>query len=162
MFVYGSNFFVYKPGLVLVVLGLLLTLPLSFGDLDLGAIVLSLNFQFLGVAVLTVGLQAFFLGCIAQLLFDYTGRHRERWLRIFPYTRTVLLAFGLVLLGIALAVPLVVTYIANGLALERPDAVENHLAVTGLAAVISGAQLFVFTLLLHGTAVATAHIREAR
>jgi glycosyltransferase involved in cell wall biosynthesis len=160
MFVYGSGFFVYKPGLVLVILGLLLTLPLSFGDLDLGAIGLSLNFQFLGVAVLTVGLQAFFLGCIAQLLFDYTGRHRERWLRVFPYTRTVLFAFGLFLLGIALAVPLVVTYIGNGLALERADAVENHLAVTGLAAVITGAQLFVFTLLLHGTAVATTRGRE--
>jgi glycosyltransferase involved in cell wall biosynthesis len=159
MFVYGSNFFVYKPGLVLIFLGLLLTVPLSFGDLDLGVIVLSLNFQFLGVAVLTVGLQAFFLGCIAQLLFDYTGRHRERWLGVFPYTRTVLSAFGLVLLGIALAVPLVVTYIANDLALERPDAVENHLAVTGLAAVITGAQLFVFTLLLHGAAVATTQRR---
>jgi uncharacterized membrane protein YidH (DUF202 family) len=92
-------------------------------------------------------------------LFDYTGRHRERWLRIFPYTRTVLIAFGLVLLGIALAVPLVVSYLANDLALQRADTLENHLAVTGLAAVIAGAQLFVFTLLLHGAVVATTHGR---
>jgi glycosyltransferase involved in cell wall biosynthesis len=159
MFVYGSGFFVYKPGLALVALGALLTLPLSFGDLDLGAVGLSLNFQFLGVALLTIGFQAFFLGCIAQVLFDYTGRHKERWLRVFPYTRTVLISWGLVLLGIALAIPLVVTYIANGLALERPDAVENHLAVTGVAAAITGAQLFVFTLLLHGTVVATSRRR---
>ena len=62
MFVYGSDFFVFKPGLVLMVLGLLLTLPLSFGDLDLGAVTLSLNSQFLGVALLAVGCQAFFLG----------------------------------------------------------------------------------------------------
>jgi glycosyltransferase involved in cell wall biosynthesis len=159
MFVYGSDFFVFKPGLFLVALGLLLTVPLSFGDLDLGAITLSLNSQFLGVAVLTVGGQAFFLGCIAQVLFDYTGRHRERWLRIFPYTRTVLIAFGLVVLGIALAIPLVVSYVGNDLALQRADTVENHLAVTGLAAVIAGAQLFVFTLLLHGAIVATTHGR---
>jgi glycosyltransferase involved in cell wall biosynthesis len=155
MFVYGSDFFVFKPGLVLIALGLLLTLPLSFGDLDLGAITLSLNSQFLGVAVLTVGGQAFSLGCIAQVLFDYTGRHRERWLRIFPYTRTVLIAFGLVILGIALAIPLVVSYLANDLALQSANTVQNHLAVTGLAAVIAGAQLFVFTLLLHGAVVAT-------
>jgi glycosyltransferase involved in cell wall biosynthesis len=161
MFVYGSQFFVFKPGLVLIALGLLLTLPLSFGDLDLGAIQLSLNSQFLGVAMLTVGGQAFSLGCVAQVLFDYTGRYRERWLRVFPYTRTVLTAFGLVVLGVALAIPLVVSYIANDLALERPDTVQNHLAVTGLAAVISGAQLFVFTLLLHGTVVATTHGRPA-
>jgi glycosyltransferase involved in cell wall biosynthesis len=159
MFVYGSDFFVFKPGLVLIALGLLLTLPLSFGDLDLGPVTLSLNSQFLGVAMMTVGGQAFFLGCIAQVLFDYTGRHKERWLRIFPYTRTVLIAFSLVLLGIALAIPLVVSYLANDLALQRADTLENHLAVTGLAAVIAGAQLFVFTLLLHGAVVATTHGR---
>src|SRR5918999_5827583 len=159
MFVYGSDFFVFKPGLALVAIGLLLTLPLSFGDLDLGPVTLSLNSQFLGVAMMTVGGQAFFLGCIAQVLFDYTGRHRERWMRIFPYTRTVLIAFGLVLLGIALTIPLVVSYLANDLALQRADTLENHLAVTGLAAVIAGAQLFVFTLLLHGAIVATTHGR---
>jgi glycosyltransferase involved in cell wall biosynthesis len=161
MFVYGSDFFVFKPGIVLVAIGLLLTLPLSFGDLDLGTVTLSLNSQFLGVAVLTVGGQAFFLGCIAQVLFDYTGRHRERWLRIFPYTRTVLIAFGLVVLGMVLTIPLVVSYLANDLSLQRPDTLENHLAVTGLAAVISGAQVFVFTLLLHGTVVATTHGRPS-
>jgi glycosyltransferase involved in cell wall biosynthesis len=161
MFVYGSDFFVFKPGLALVAIGLLLTVPLSFGDLDLGPITLSLNWQFLGVAVLTVGVQAFILGCIAQVLFDYTGRHRQRWLRIFPYTRTVLIAFGLVVLGIALAIPLIVSYLSNDLALERPDTLENHLSVTGLAAVITGAQLFVFTLLLHGAVVATTHGRPA-
>jgi glycosyltransferase involved in cell wall biosynthesis len=160
MFIYGSHFFVFKPGLVLMALGVLLTLPVSFGDLDLGPVVLSLNWQFLGVALITVGFQAFVLGCIAQILFDYTGRHRRRWLRIFPYTRTVLIAFGLVLLGIVLAIPLVVAYIGEGLALQRADTVENHLAVTGLAAVVLGAQLFVFTLLLHGTVVATDHDRR--
>jgi hypothetical protein len=159
MFVYGSDFFVLKPGLALVALGLLLTLPLSFGDLDLGPITLSLNSQFLGVAVLTVGGQAFSLGCIAQVLFDYTGRHKQRWLGIFPYTRTVLLAFGAILLGIGLAVPLVVSYVRNDLALQSADTIANHLAVTGLAAVIIGAQLFILTLLLHGAVVATTHGR---
>jgi glycosyltransferase involved in cell wall biosynthesis len=161
MFTYGSGFFVFKPGLALIFLGLLLTVPLSFGNVDLGVIELSLNWQFLGVGLLTVGEQAFFLGCTAQVLFDYTGRHRRRWLRIFPYTRTVLIAVGLVALGIALAIPLVVTYIGNGLALQRSDALSNHLAVTGLAAVMSGAQLFVSTLLLHGAVVAITQRRPS-
>ncbi len=51
--------------------------------------------------------------------------------------------------------PLVVTYVADDLALSSADTVQNHLAVTGLAAVIAGAQLFVFTLVLHGTILAT-------
>lgn len=156
MFVYGSDFFLFKPGVVLMALGLLLTLPLTFGDIDMGGFALSLHWQFLGVAVTAVGFQAFILGCIAQVLFDYTGRHTRRWLRVFPYTRTVLFAFGLVIAGIALALPLVVTYVSSDLALERADTLENHLAVTGLGAVVVGAQLFVSTLLLHGTVVATA------
>jgi glycosyltransferase involved in cell wall biosynthesis len=155
MLVYGSDFFLFKPGIVLCIFGLLLTLPVSFGDLDLGAVTLSLNWQFLGVATLAVGFQAFLLGCIGQILFDYTGRRRRRWLRLFPYTRTVLIAFGLIALGIALMIPLVQAYVSSDLSLDRADTVQNHLAVTGLAAAVIGAQLFVSTLLLHATVVAT-------
>jgi hypothetical protein len=155
MFIYGSDFFVFRPGIVLALLGLLLVVPLSFGDLDVGPVTLSLNWQFVGLALLVVGLQGFFLGCIAQVLFDYTGRHSGRWLSAFPYTRTALIAFGLVLAGVALAIPLVVSYVDNDFELAAIST-ENHLAVTGLAAAICGAQLFIFTLLLHGTVAATS------
>jgi glycosyltransferase involved in cell wall biosynthesis len=156
MFVYGSDFFLFKPGIVLAVLGLLLTLPLSFGDIDIGPLALSLHWQFLGVTILAVGTQAFLLGCIAQVLFDYTGRNSQRWQRVFPYTRTVILAFGLGVLGVVLALPLVLDYATSDFALTRADSVQNHLAVTGLAAAITGAQLFVSTLVLHGTILATS------
>jgi glycosyltransferase involved in cell wall biosynthesis len=155
MFIYGSDFFVFKPGIVLSLLGLLLVLPVSFGDLDLGAVTLSLNWQFFGLAMLIVGLQGFFLGCIAQVLFDYTGRHSRRWLRVFPYTRTALIALGLVVLGICLGIPLVLDYLDRDFRLSGASSAVNHLAVSGLAAAISGAQLFIFTLLLHGTVAAT-------
>ncbi len=159
MFIYGSDYFLVKTGAVLTVIGCLLTLPLTFGNIVIGSLHLSLNSQFLGVAVLAVGCQTLFLGCVAQVLFDYTGRHRARWGRVFPYTRTVLIALGLVVLGVALAIPLVVTFSSNDLALNGSDAVVNHVAVTGLAAAITGAQLFVSTLLLHGTIIATTRGR---
>jgi glycosyltransferase involved in cell wall biosynthesis len=159
MFIYGSDFFVFKPGIVLAALGLLITLPVTFGNLKLGAITLSLNWQFLGLAVFVVGLQAFFLGCIGQVLFDYTGRRTRRWLKAFPYTRTVLIAMILVLAGLALAIPLAVAYVGNDLALTSANFVEDHLAVTGLAAAIAGAELFAFVLLLHGAVAATKRRR---
>jgi glycosyltransferase involved in cell wall biosynthesis len=159
MFIYGSAFFLVKSGIVLTALGLLLTLPLTFGNITIGSLQLSLNSQFLGVALLAVGCQTLFFGCVAQVLFDYTGRHSHRWRRIFPYSRTVLIAFGFELLGFALAIPLVVRYVTHDLALDSSDAVQNHLAVTGLAAAITGAQLFVSTLLLHGTIIATTRAR---
>ena len=159
MFVYGADFFVFKPGIALTVIGLLLTLPVSFGDLHLGAVTLSLNWQLLGLALFVAGLQAFFLGCIAQVLFDYTGRRRGRWLALFPYTRTVLVAVALVALGIWLAVPLAIAYLSNDLALTSANLAQDHLAVTGLAAAIAGAELFAFVLLLHGAVVATSRER---
>jgi hypothetical protein len=159
MFVYGADFFVFKPGIALTLLGLLLTLPTTFGDLHLGAVTLSLNWQLLGLAVFVVGLQAFFLGCIAQVLFDYTGRRRKRWLAWFPYTRSVLLAMFLVVLGIGMAIPLAIAYLSNDLALKTSNLAQDHLAVTGLAAGIAGAELFAFVLLLHGAVVATTRAR---
>ena len=60
------------------------------------------------------------------------------------------------LVGIGLAVPLAVAYLDNDLALTSANFVQDHLAVTGLAGAIAGAQLFVFVLLLHGAVVATS------
>ncbi|MBV9818667.1 MAG: glycosyltransferase family 2 protein [Solirubrobacterales bacterium] len=159
MFIYGSDFFVFKPGLVLAFVGLIVTLVLTFGNLTIGKVTLSINWQFLAVAVLIVGLQAVFLGGIAHVLFDYTGRRTRRWLRTFPYTRTVLVAGLLVLAGIGLGVPLAIAYGHNDLLLTSANLVQDHLAVTGLAAVVAGAQLFVFVLLLHGVVLATAPVR---
>lgn len=159
MFIYGADFFVLKPGLVLALLGFIVTLAVTFGNLKLGAVTLSLNWQFLAVAVFVVGLQGVFLGAIAQVLFDFTGRRTRRWLRAFPYTRTVFLAVLLILVGIGLAVPLAVAYLNNHLGLTAANFVQDHLAVTGLAAGVAGAELFVFVLLLHGAVVATARGR---
>lgn len=159
MFVYGSDFFVFKPGIALTAVGLVLVLALSFGNLSIGPLTLSLNWQFLGLAVLVIGVQAFFLGCIAQVLFDYAGRKTDRWLRWFPYTRSVLVAAALVLAGFCLAIPLAVDYANNSLALTSANLLADHLAVTGLALAILGAELFVFVLLLHGAVVATGRKR---
>src|ERR1700677_3058026 len=100
-----------------------------------------------------------FLGGVAHVLFDYTGRQTRRWLRAFPYTRTVLIALLLVLAGIGLAIPLLVAYLHNGLLLTTSNLLQDHLAVTGVAAGIGGAQLFAFVLLLHGAAMAPARRR---
>ena len=86
MFVHGAEFFLFKPGMALFVLGLLLTLPLSFGDITIGSMTFSLYTMMLGVALAAVGLQSFFFGCLAHVFLDYTGRHRERWRRLFRYT----------------------------------------------------------------------------
>jgi hypothetical protein len=73
MFVYGANFFLFKPGLVLLALGLLLTLPLSFGPLTVGPITFSLHWMLFGVSMAILGLQCVYMGVLSQVFFDYDG-----------------------------------------------------------------------------------------
>jgi hypothetical protein len=155
MFIHGSSFFVFKPGLVLLALGLLMTVPLAGGPIDLGPITLSLYVAMLGLVLTTIGLTSVLLGAVAQVLFDYTGVARRRWSRILPYTRTVLAAGGLFCVGVGLVVPLVVSWLSNGFRLQDPANAENHMAVVGFTAMLSGFLLFACTLLLHGAMLAT-------
>ena len=100
MFIYGSDFFLLKPGIVMTIIGLLLTLPLTFGDLDLGSVTLSLNWQFLGVAHPRRRVPGVLPGLHRAGAVRLHRPAQPRWRRVFPYTRTVLIAFGLVVLGI--------------------------------------------------------------
>ncbi len=149
MFVYGVEFFVFKPGLIALALGLLITLPLTFGPITIGGTTLSLYSMLLGVTLTLLGLQSFFIGCLAQVLHDYDGSARRRWLRVFPYNRTVLLCSTAFLVGLGLTIQLVVTYSQNGLELPDSARTHAHLGVTGLLLMISAFMTFTFTLLLH-------------
>ena len=155
MFVYGSDFFVLKPGFVAFVVGLLMTLPLSAGPIRIGSITFSLYWMLLGMTLAITGLQAFLLGCIVQVLLDYRGRARDRWLRIFPYTRTVIAAAVTVLAGCACVVPLVWYYLSHQESLSLRASLEDGLGVTGLMLIALGFSLFTFTLALHGAVIAT-------
>jgi glycosyltransferase involved in cell wall biosynthesis len=155
MFVYGSDFFLLKPGLALFLLGLVWTLPLSGGPITIGHLTFSLNWMLVGVTAAVVGLQSFFLGVIARVLFDYQGRARRRWLALFPYTRSVVAAGVIIVAGIACAVPLLVYYIGHHERLSIAAHTQDGLAVTGLLLTVIGASLFTFTLVLHATAIAT-------
>ena len=48
MFIHGAEFFFFKPGIALLALGLLLTLPLGFGPIKIGPVTLSLYAMFIG------------------------------------------------------------------------------------------------------------------
>jgi glycosyltransferase involved in cell wall biosynthesis len=158
MFVYGADFFVLKPGIAVLALGLLLTLPLSFGPLTIGSITFSLYWMLAGVTLAVLGLQNFYLGCIAQVLYDRTGAAEQRWLSLFPYNRTMAVSALLFVLGVASSLPLVVEYIRSGLTLSTELGAINHLAVLGIMFMILAFTTFTFALLLHAVAI---HRHEA-
>jgi glycosyltransferase involved in cell wall biosynthesis len=160
MFVYGADFFVLRPGFMLLGLGLLLTLPLSFGPVTIGSVTLSLYWMLAGVTLTILGVQNFYLGCLAQVLYDATGEATARWTRVFPYNRTVALSFLAFLLGLGLLAPLVVEYVQEGLSLPGELGAVNHLAVLGIMLIILSFTTFTFTLLLQALAQVSAERRE--
>jgi glycosyltransferase involved in cell wall biosynthesis len=159
MFIYGAEFFVYRPGIVMFGLGLVITLPLSVGPIALGPLHLSLYTMLLGMTLTLVGLQSFFFGCLAQVLHDYTGRARLRWLRVFPYSRTVLLCAVAFAGGVVLDALLVAQWVSNGLALRADAAVYG--AVIGLMLIMMSFMTFSFTLLLHAAALRTTSTHDS-
>ncbi len=88
MLVGGADFFLIKPGVVLLAAGLGLMLALVGGPIAIGRVTLSLNAMVLALTMSVVGLQACLLGGVARSLYDLLGRHRTRWLQAFSYTRT--------------------------------------------------------------------------
>src|SRR5262245_47928257 len=152
MFVYGADFFLYRPGLVLLLAGLLLTVPLSRGPVQVGPITFSLHWMLLGLTICVLGLHGFYVGALARVFFDYSGKTRRHWLGMFAYTRSVVLSALAIAAGPALAAPLVFQYVRSGFRLTADIFPPTHLAVMGLLLVISGFMNFTFTLALHATA----------
>jgi len=151
MFVYGANFFLFRPGLVLLTVGSALTFPLSFGPITLGPITFSLHWMQLGMSLAVLGVQCVFMGILSQVMFDYTGAVTKKWLRRFRYTRTVVLSALLFCTGLVLTSLLTASYIEQGFSLPN---LENNLGFTGLLLMIIGFMSFTFTLILHSTAAA--------
>lgn len=153
MLIYRADFFVLKPGIALLMLGLLLTLPLSGGSISLGSVTFSLYWMFLGVTLSVLGLESFYFGCLAQVLCDYTGEHRAKWRSRFPYTPTVLFSAAVMISGLGLVLTLIVHYLNNNFTLPASTTLLDHLAVTGMLLMIVGFSTFCFTLVLHATGV---------
>jgi glycosyltransferase involved in cell wall biosynthesis len=153
MFVYGADFFLFRPGIFLAILGCALMLPLSFGPVTIGPITFSLYWMLLGLTLATLGLQCVYLGILAQTFFDYSGETTRRWFSLFPYTRTVLASAAMFAIGLALTGDLGFYYVTHGLHLV-PLPTIGYLGVVGLFSMIAGFATFTFVLLLHSTAVA--------
>lgn len=149
MFVYGADFFLVKPGLLATFLGLLLTLPLVGGPITIGPVTLSIYWMLAGLTLTTLGVQSTYLGLLAQVLYDYQGRTTARRLAMFPYTRTALISFALVALGVGMAIPLLVRWASDGFTFSEGIEPLNHLAVGGSVLAVVGFATFTFTLVLH-------------
>jgi hypothetical protein len=129
--------------------GLALTLPTAFGPVRLGPVTLSLYWMLLGVSLAAIGLQSFCLGCIVQVIYQYSSKRVAERLKLFSYNRAMAISGILLMSGLLLGVPLVIEYVHNGLRLPGASDFRNHLAVMGLLLIIAQFIIFSSTLVLH-------------
>ena len=148
-FVHGPSFFLYKPGMVLLAAGLLLTLPLSLGPVSIGRITFSMHWMLFGVTLSILGLQSVFMGILGRSLLDYSGAQSRKWSRMLSYNRAVILSAAGFVLGAMLPLPLVLEYVRQGFQLPANNLPVYHLAITGLWLTMSSFLAFTTTLLLH-------------
>jgi glycosyltransferase involved in cell wall biosynthesis len=153
MFVHGAEFFLLKPGFILLAVGLLMTLPLAFGAITIGRVTFNLYFMLVGLTLTVVGVQSIYFGGLAQVFLDYGGEAKQRWRRIFRYNRAVGASAAMFMLGLVLDLFLAVHYLTNHFTLPDPAAAINHLGIIGMMFMIIGFSTFCFTLLLHATDV---------
>ena len=160
MFIHGAEFFLFKPGIVLFSLGLLLTLPLSFGGIVIGPNTFNLYRMLIGLTLSVLGLQSIYFGCLAHVFLDYTGQARQRWRHVFRYTGTVIASGVVFAAGFGLAAAVLIHYVTHNFSLPDTTSALDHLAITGLLFMIIGFSTFCFTLLLHATEVRYGEKRD--
>ena len=151
MLTYGADFFLLRPGRVVLAIGLMIILA-GAGGLRLGPIAFSIYWSLLGLTLAVVGLQSFYLGCIVQVSYGYSEATADRWLRLFEFNRAMLgsaLLFGS---GVLLSIPLVVSYVESGYRLDGVAA-SNRLAIVGLFLLIASFLTFSSTLVIHASAM---------
>jgi hypothetical protein len=133
--------------LILLLLGIALLVPLSFGPISIGPMQMSLNTMLLAMTLATLGLSMLCFGGIASIMFDYSGQLRLQLERALPYNETL---FGCLLVGAVGAgatVPLIFTYIENDFVLPEIG-IDTHHAVLGLWLIILSFQTFIFSLMV--------------
>ena len=153
MLIHGVNFFLLKPGAVLLALGLVFMVPLAFGPLTLGRMSVSLNTMLLAMAAATLGLSMLYFGGIATILFDYSDTVRLRLERLLPYNPTFVGCALVMACGALATVPLIRTFAANGFTLPEVG-VQTHWAVMGLWLIIAAFETFIFALMVRALGIA--------
>jgi glycosyltransferase involved in cell wall biosynthesis len=145
MFLYAPDFFLLRPGIVLLAFGLLVSSVLAVGPLVIFGIGFDLHWMLLGVLAATLGYSAIQLALLARVLFDFDRDLTDRLLARLSYNRGMAASALMIFAGIAPNVALFVHWVSANFRLTD----VQYSSVFGLLLTSLGFQTFGFTLLLH-------------
>lgn len=145
MFLYAPDFFLWKPGWVLFLMGMAVTSAMSLGPLRIFGVGFDLHSMLLGLTFATLGYSALQFATIARAFYNFDPICNRRFARQFTYDRGMIASAFLVGSGVVLNASLTADWLRHGLALKE----ISHTALFGLLLILLGFQTFVFTLSFH-------------
>jgi hypothetical protein len=139
--IYAPDYFLWRPGWVLFVLGTLLCAVLSAGPIGS----LNLHWMLLGMVASVVGYSSIQLATLARVHYNFDPGFRERATRILSFDHGMAAALVLLIAGLIPNVILSIRWISHGFQLSS----LSYASVFGLDLLIMAFMTFAFTLLLH-------------
>jgi glycosyltransferase involved in cell wall biosynthesis len=144
MLVYTPDSFLLRPGILLALLGALISCVLACGPITIGGIGFGLYWLLFGVTCATLGYSSIQIGVLARVMHGLRPKSLGKLRQNLSYNRGMLLSAGSVLVGLILLSTLVYQYLKSEFKLFE----ISHPAIFGLLLIILGFQTFCFTLLL--------------
>src|SRR2546423_7579001 len=144
MLVYTPDSFLLKPGVVLTLIGAVLSVALAAGPITIGGVGFSLYWMLLSVTFVTLGYSSIQIGVLARVMHGLRPGSVRRLQSLLSYDRGMLVAGGSVVIGTVLLGILIYQYFNSDFRLLQ----VSHPAIFGLLLIIVGFQTFCFTLLL--------------
>lgn len=144
MLVYTPDSFLLKPGILLTIIGAVISIALAAGPLTIGGVGFSLYWMLFGVTCVTLGYSSIQIGVLARVMHGLRPQSLKRLRNVLSYDRGMLVAGSCVVVGIVLLGILVYRYLHSHFQLFE----ISHPAIFGLLLIIVGFQTFCFTLLL--------------
>ncbi len=127
LLIYSPNWLFFIPSLVLIFIGLVMVLRISFGPIRIGNVSLSINTMLFGASMVIAGMNTAFFGCFSKAYAAQTGyipiTKSIKWMNRIIVERGIGIGILFVILGISLAVASTIIWGKNEFGDLEPTAI---------------------------------------
>lgn len=153
---FGADFFLFKIGIIMSLIGLTGTALLYSGPIDIGKIGFHLHWMLFFLLVFLMGLQFFFMGILAKGIYDIEMQRSNKWKKLFSLDYVAPIVFVFTILGCISIAPLISNYVRDGFTLPNIIGKPTYQAIGGVGLFLASALYFTASLLFN----AVVHIHS--